>query len=156
MSWKKLKLQERYTLVTQDSIGHLKTLCMSVLSLAVALESEWKRYSVRVWIQLQSANVWLIQVFSNGSKNLTSSLRPQNDMDNQPIPGRNEAQRSNQVKGNTWKWLPWLELDCGLNSSWGSEQDQHLMAACGPNCTYRPFFLGPLSMNILCKNEKKN
>ena len=41
----KVQLQERYTLVTQDSIGHLKTLCMSVLSLAVALESEWKGYS---------------------------------------------------------------------------------------------------------------
>ena len=37
---KKVQLQERYTLVTQISIGHLKTLCMSVLSLVVALESE--------------------------------------------------------------------------------------------------------------------
>ena len=37
---KKVQLQERNTLVTQDSIGHLKTLCMSVLSLVVALESE--------------------------------------------------------------------------------------------------------------------
>ena len=42
---KKVQLQEWYTLMTQDSIGHLKTLCMSVLSLVVALESEWKRYS---------------------------------------------------------------------------------------------------------------
>ena len=42
---KKVQLQERYTLLTQDSIGHLKTLCMSVLSLVVALESEWKRDS---------------------------------------------------------------------------------------------------------------
>ena len=42
---KKVQLQERYTLVTQDSIGHLKMLCMSVLSLVVAFESEWKRYS---------------------------------------------------------------------------------------------------------------
>ena len=42
---KKVQLQERYTLKTQDSTGHLKTLCMSVLSLVVALESEWKRYS---------------------------------------------------------------------------------------------------------------
>ena len=33
------------TLTTQDSIGHLKTLYMSVLSLVVVLESEWKRYS---------------------------------------------------------------------------------------------------------------
>ena len=32
--------------MTQDSIGHLKTLCMNVLSLAVALESEWKCYSL--------------------------------------------------------------------------------------------------------------
>ena len=37
---KKVQLQERYTLVTQVSIGHLKTLCISVLSLVVALESE--------------------------------------------------------------------------------------------------------------------
>ena len=37
---KKVKLQERFTLVPQDPIGHLKTLCMSVLSLAVAFESE--------------------------------------------------------------------------------------------------------------------
>ena len=42
---KKVQLQEHFTLVTQDSIGHLKTLCMSGLSLAVAFESEWKRYS---------------------------------------------------------------------------------------------------------------
>ena len=42
---KKVQLQERYTLLTQDSIGHLKTICMSVLSLVVALESEWKRDS---------------------------------------------------------------------------------------------------------------
>ena len=42
MSRKKFQLQEQYTLVTQDSICHLKTLCMSVLSLVLALESEWK------------------------------------------------------------------------------------------------------------------
>ena len=42
---KKVQLQERYTLLTQDSIGHLKTLCMSVLSLVVAMESEWQRDS---------------------------------------------------------------------------------------------------------------
>ena len=34
-----------FHLVTQDSIGHLKTLCMSVISLAVAFESDWKCYS---------------------------------------------------------------------------------------------------------------
>ena len=45
MSWKKVQLQEWYTLLTQDSIGHLETLCMSVLSLVVAMESDWKRDS---------------------------------------------------------------------------------------------------------------
>ena len=42
MSWKKFNFKN---FMTQDSIGHLKTLCMSVLSLAVVFESEWKRYS---------------------------------------------------------------------------------------------------------------
>ena len=37
---KKVQLQEHFMLMTQDSIGHLKMLCMSILSLAVALESE--------------------------------------------------------------------------------------------------------------------
>ena len=37
---KKVQLQEGFMLVTEDSIGHLKTLYMSVLSLAVAFESE--------------------------------------------------------------------------------------------------------------------
>ena len=37
---KKVQLQERFMLVTQDSIGHLKTLCMGGLTLAVAFESE--------------------------------------------------------------------------------------------------------------------
>ena len=62
---KKVQLQKRFTLLTQDSIGHLKTLCMSVLSLAVAFESNEnatahrraiKNASVRVWIQLQRYN----------------------------------------------------------------------------------------------------
>ena len=37
---KKVQLQERFTLVTRDSIGHLKMLCISILSLAMAFESE--------------------------------------------------------------------------------------------------------------------
>ena len=32
-------------LMTQDSIGHLKTLYMGVLSLSGGVESEWKCYS---------------------------------------------------------------------------------------------------------------
>ena len=32
-------------LMTQDSIGHLEMLCMSILSLAMAFEPEWKGYS---------------------------------------------------------------------------------------------------------------
>ena len=42
---KKVQLQERFTLVTQDSIGHLQTLCMSVLLPSGGIESELKRYS---------------------------------------------------------------------------------------------------------------
>ena len=46
MSWKKFNFKSDTRLCdTGFSIGHLKTLCMSVLSLVVALESEWKRYS---------------------------------------------------------------------------------------------------------------
>ena len=33
---------ERFMLMTHDSIGHLKTLCMSVLLLSGGIESEWK------------------------------------------------------------------------------------------------------------------
>ena len=36
------KVPECFTLVIHDSIGHLKTLCMSVLSLSGGIESEWK------------------------------------------------------------------------------------------------------------------
>ena len=32
--------------MTQYSIGHLKTFCMSILSLSGGIESEWKRCSV--------------------------------------------------------------------------------------------------------------
>ena len=48
---KKAQPQECFTLnlmtqiVTHDSIGHLETLCMSILSLNGGVESEWKRYS---------------------------------------------------------------------------------------------------------------
>ena len=40
-----IRLFHADTLMTHDSIGHLKTLCMSVLSLFVVFESEWKCYS---------------------------------------------------------------------------------------------------------------
>ena len=42
---KKFQLQEHFMLMTQDSIGHLKTLCMSVLLLRGGMESEWKSCS---------------------------------------------------------------------------------------------------------------
>ena len=42
---KKVQLQEHFTPMTHDSIGHLKMLCMSVLLLSGGVESEWKRYS---------------------------------------------------------------------------------------------------------------
>ena len=41
-SWKKVQFQDRFTLVTQDSIGCLKMLCLNVSSLAVAFESEYE------------------------------------------------------------------------------------------------------------------
>ena len=39
---KKVQLKELFMLMIQDSIGCLKTLCMSVLSLSGGMESEWK------------------------------------------------------------------------------------------------------------------
>ena len=42
---KQVQLQERFMLMTHNSIGHLKMLCMSILSLSGGVESEWKRYS---------------------------------------------------------------------------------------------------------------
>ena len=48
---KKFQLQERFTLMTHDSVGHLKSLCMSVLSLSGGMESEWKRYSSLLCIE---------------------------------------------------------------------------------------------------------
>ena len=39
---KTVQLQERFMPMAQDSIGRLKTLCMSVLSLSGGMESEWK------------------------------------------------------------------------------------------------------------------
>ena len=59
---KKVQLQEHFMLMTQDSAGHLKTLCISILLLSDGVESEWKHcsstscvektISVWVWIQL--------------------------------------------------------------------------------------------------------
>ena len=43
---KTVQLQECFTLMTLESIGHLKTLCMSVLLLSSGVESEWKCYSL--------------------------------------------------------------------------------------------------------------
>ena len=42
---KKVQVQEHFTLITEDSIGRLKKLCMSVLSLSGGVESEWKHCS---------------------------------------------------------------------------------------------------------------
>ena len=39
---KKVQLQEHFTLMTHDSVDHLKILCVSVLSLSGGIESEWK------------------------------------------------------------------------------------------------------------------
>ena len=65
---KKVQLQERFTLVTQDSIAHQKTLCMSILSLAMVFQSESikKNASVRVWIQLHAqVLIWMLSCYTN-------------------------------------------------------------------------------------------
>ena len=59
---KKVQLQEHF--LTQDSIGHLQILCLSILLPSGGIESEWKRCSsplstekmlgVCVWIQLKA------------------------------------------------------------------------------------------------------
>ena len=43
--WKHVQPQKRFTHMTHDSIGRLKTLYMSILSLSGGVESEWKRCS---------------------------------------------------------------------------------------------------------------
>ena len=43
---KKAQLQERFTFVPQDSIGHLQTLWMSVLQLGSDVECEWEHCSM--------------------------------------------------------------------------------------------------------------
>ena len=42
---KKVQLQEGFTLMKQDSIGHLKMFCKRVLLLSGGMESECKCYS---------------------------------------------------------------------------------------------------------------
>ena len=42
---KKVQLYGRFTLVTQDFIGHLETFCRSIFSMISGIESEWKWYS---------------------------------------------------------------------------------------------------------------
>ena len=66
------ELKKSFMLMTQDSVGRLKTLCVSVLSLSGGMESEWKRWSsslstektlsVRIWIQHKNfpEEEWLI------------------------------------------------------------------------------------------------
>ena len=46
MNWKKVKLEEHFTLMTQDSIGHLKTPYMNILLLSYYMLYEWKMLQV--------------------------------------------------------------------------------------------------------------
>ena len=39
---KQVQLQDHFTLMTHDSISHLKTLCMSIFLLSGSAEFEWK------------------------------------------------------------------------------------------------------------------
>ena len=43
--FKQVQLQERFMLMAHDSIGHLKILCMSALSLSGGTVCEWKHCS---------------------------------------------------------------------------------------------------------------
>ena len=60
---KKIQLQERFMLTTQDFIGHLKTLCMSILLLSSGVESEWKPYSSPLSVEKMLA-FWYESSFS--------------------------------------------------------------------------------------------
>ena len=55
----KIQLQERFTLMTHDFVGHLKTLYMSVLSLNGGFESEWKRYSSPLSVEKKTLLAWI-------------------------------------------------------------------------------------------------
>ena len=64
------KNQRRFTLMTHDSIVHLKTLFLCVSSLSGGVESElsaqhWKNASVEVWIQLKGlpSHLTLVRIF---------------------------------------------------------------------------------------------
>ena len=76
-SWvEKVQLQERFTLVTQDSIGHLKTFCMSVLSLSMAFESQWKCYSSSQSYKMLAFEYefsFILQVMTNYGKKDTNN-----------------------------------------------------------------------------------
>ena len=47
-------------LLTQDSIGHLQRLCLSVLSLSSGVESEWKRCSLSLSVGIPNMNPALL------------------------------------------------------------------------------------------------
>ena len=57
---KNFRLQEPFTLMTHDSIGHLKTPCMSILSLSGGVESEWKLYSLSLSIEKKKKNLGVL------------------------------------------------------------------------------------------------
>ena len=67
MSWKKLTSKSGLTLMTQDYIGRVQMLCMSVLLMSGGTESERKRcnsplsvekmLNVHVWIQLKGCQL---------------------------------------------------------------------------------------------------
>ena len=56
---KKVHLQEHFTLMTQDTFGHLKTFLMKVLSLSGGVESDQKCCSSPLSLETQSIRVWI-------------------------------------------------------------------------------------------------
>ena len=47
----KVQLQERFTLMTHDAIGHMKTPCMSILFVCGDIEFEWKCYGSQLSVE---------------------------------------------------------------------------------------------------------
>ena len=62
---KKLPLNERFMLTTQDSIGLLKMLCTCISSLSGGMESEWKAAAHCSVLKTLGVGVW-IQPYTSG------------------------------------------------------------------------------------------
>ena len=86
MSWNKFSFKN-FSCSWHDSVGHVKTLCMSILLLSGCVESEWKHcsslltvektLSIQVWIQLKECGMgpWLVLVSLCFRENVAASCK---------------------------------------------------------------------------------